>query len=57
MKGNPGNKTITIFDYSVTSERAHASSSAPLLNAEVNRTNITSIDLVIMNNRGEIEIE
>ena len=48
---------ISISDYSITSMRPDSSASAPILTANVNETTLTRGDIVITNNRGEIDIE
>lgn len=55
---NVGNEeNITIFDYSVTSDKSYASASAPLLNANVNVSSVERGDITIINNEGEIDIQ
>ncbi|VVC02926.1 Uncharacterised protein [Candidatus Bilamarchaeum dharawalense] len=50
-------ENISISDYSITSMRPDSSASAPILTANVNETTLTRGDIVITNNRGEIDIE
>ncbi len=49
-------ENITIWDYAVTSQRPQASASAPLLDGNVNVTSLGRGDMVMANNRGEIDI-
>ena len=47
-------ENITIYDYSVTSERPYASASAPLLNAKTNTSSPGKGKVKITNDHGEI---
>ncbi len=49
-------ENITISDYAVTSDRQHASASAPLLDAGTEPDSLGRGDAVLSNNGGEIHI-
>jgi len=48
---------ITIFEYSVNSERPHASSSAAILNGDVDQDGTIDSTVIIRNSHGSIIIE
>jgi len=56
LTGMTNEENITISDYAVTSEKQHSSASAPLLDADVNVSAIGRGNIMITNNRGEIDI-
>jgi hypothetical protein len=56
LTGVANGENITIWDYAVTSQRPHASASAPLLDADVNVTALGTGNMMISNNRGELDI-
>jgi len=49
-------ENLTVFGHAVESQRPHGRAQAPLLNGNVNTTNISGGQMMIRNNNGAIEI-
>lgn len=57
MSGRRNEENVSVFDFSVESVKPNARASAPVLNSNVNATELEGWEMMIRNNNGAIEIE
>lgn len=57
LSGKDDNEVMTISNFTVQSNRTNSISQAPLLNRNINTSEVHGGEMIIKNNNGEIEIE